>query len=47
VLAAIQLVTTGVLAEILLRMGGDAGRRTTYALDPRFVDASAGWQRPC
>jgi len=47
VLAAIQLVTTGVLAEILLRMGGDQGRRTTYALDPRFVDAPAGWQRPC
>jgi len=47
VLAAIQLITTGVLAEILLRMGGGEGRRTTYVLDPRFVDAPAGWQRPC
>ena len=47
VLAAIQLLTTGVLAEMLLRMGGEPGRRATYALDPRFVDAPAGWQRPC
>ncbi|HSV20451.1 MAG TPA: glycosyltransferase family 2 protein [Casimicrobiaceae bacterium] len=47
VLAAIQLITTGVLAEILLRMGGSDGRRATYAVDPRFVDAPAGWQRPC
>jgi glycosyltransferase involved in cell wall biosynthesis len=46
VLAAIQLVTTGVLAEILLRMGGEQGRRSTYALDPRFVDEPAGWQLP-
>jgi glycosyltransferase involved in cell wall biosynthesis len=45
VLAAIQLVTTGVLAEILLRMGGGEGRRTTYALDPRFTEATAGWHR--
>jgi hypothetical protein len=46
VLAAIQLVTTGVLAEILLRMGGAEGRRSTYALDPRFTEASADWHRP-
>jgi len=43
VLAAIQLVTTGVLAEILLRMGGDQNRRATYAVDPRFADQPAGW----
>jgi glycosyltransferase involved in cell wall biosynthesis len=46
VLAAIQLVTTGVLAEILLRMGGEQGRRTTYAIDPRFTDATVDWHRP-
>ena len=45
VLAAIQLVTTGVLAEILLRMGGDQNRRATYAVDPRFADQPAGWAR--
>ena len=47
VLAAIQLVTTGVLAEILLRMGGEQQRRTSYAIDPRFVDAPRGWHPPC
>lgn len=46
VLAAIQLVTTGVLAEILLRMGGDQNRRTSYTIEPRFVDAPGGWQLP-
>jgi hypothetical protein len=47
VLAAIQLVTTGVLAEILLRMGGEGGRRASYVLDPRYEDQPAGWQAPC
>jgi MFS family permease len=47
VLAAIQLVTTGVLAEILLRMGGEGGRRASYVLDPRYQDQPAGWQAPC
>ena len=47
VLAAIQLVTTGVLAEILLRMGGENNRRASYAIEPRFVDAARGWHPPC
>jgi glycosyltransferase involved in cell wall biosynthesis len=47
VLAAIQLVTTGVLAEILLRMGGGENRRAGYVLDPRYEDQPAGWQAPC
>jgi len=48
VLAAIQLMTTGVLAEILLRMGSNGeGRRPSYALDPRYVDQPTGWQPPC
>ena len=47
VLAAIQLITTGVLAEILLRMGGEGNRRASYAVDPRYQDQPAGWQAPC
>ena len=44
VLAAIQLITTGVLAEVLLRNGrGDSD--PGYLIDPRCPGEPAGWKR--
>jgi len=44
VLAGLQLITTGILAEIILRSGGEDRGRSSYTLDPRFVDSPVGWK---
>ena len=46
VLGGVQLVTTGVLAEILLRSGSTTADTAGYVLDPRFSHDAAGWKRP-
>jgi len=43
-LAGLQLITTGILAEIILRLGAEDRGRTSYTLDPRFVDIPVAWK---
>lgn len=43
--AGLQFLTTGVLAELLIRIYYDGGRTDSYRLDEREGDAEAGWHQ--